>query len=181
MRQVLQSVTDCYYKVCQVLQSMTGCYDKVRQVLQSVTVITKWAVTHYSQSFGYKLLKFSEYSLMNPFLLCPDSNSLDIFLLSTFKKEMLHECFRKTYYFYILDIFYIFYILNCFDFKKKLRREGYVLFQYLQIFEIWKNTALLLLCLYQIIVCSVNSFYWRKTTNKETEESIDKSILSNNK
>ena len=37
MRQVLQSVTDCYYKVCQVLQSVTDCYYKVRQILQSVT------------------------------------------------------------------------------------------------------------------------------------------------
>ena len=43
--QVLQSVTDSYYKVRQVLQSVTGCYYKVRQVLQSVTVITKWDVT----------------------------------------------------------------------------------------------------------------------------------------
>ena len=34
---LLQSVTDCYYKVRQVLQSVTGCYYKVRQVLQSVT------------------------------------------------------------------------------------------------------------------------------------------------
>ena len=33
MRQVFQSVTDCYYKVC--------------QLLQSVTVITKWDVTEY--------------------------------------------------------------------------------------------------------------------------------------
>ena len=37
VRQVLQSVTDCYYKVRQVLQSVTDCYYKVRQVLQSVT------------------------------------------------------------------------------------------------------------------------------------------------
>ena len=47
VRQVLQStsgITKCdrlNYKVRQVLQSVTGCYDKVRQVLQSVTVITK--------------------------------------------------------------------------------------------------------------------------------------------
>ena len=38
---LLQSVTDCYYKVRQVLQSVTECYYKVRQVLQSATVITK--------------------------------------------------------------------------------------------------------------------------------------------
>ena len=39
---ILESVTDCYYKVRQVLQSVTDCYYKVRQVLQSVTdVITK--------------------------------------------------------------------------------------------------------------------------------------------
>ena len=55
---LLQSVTDCYYKVCQVLQSVTDLlqsvpgitkcdkpYYKVCQVLQSVTVITKWDVT----------------------------------------------------------------------------------------------------------------------------------------
>ena len=41
VRHVLQSVTDCYYKVHQVLQSVTDCYYKVRQVLQSVIVITK--------------------------------------------------------------------------------------------------------------------------------------------
>ena len=39
---LLQSVTDCYYKVCQVLESETEGYYKVRQVLQSVTgFITK--------------------------------------------------------------------------------------------------------------------------------------------
>ena len=37
---LLQSVTDCYYKVRQVLQSVTDCYYKVCQVLQSVAVIT---------------------------------------------------------------------------------------------------------------------------------------------
>ena len=37
MRQVLQSVTACYYKVLQALQSVTACYYKVRQVLQSGT------------------------------------------------------------------------------------------------------------------------------------------------
>ena len=42
---LLQSVTECYYKVRQVLQSVTDCYYKVCQVLQSVTVITKWDVT----------------------------------------------------------------------------------------------------------------------------------------
>ena len=40
IKNLLQSVTDCYYKVRQVLQSVTDCYYKVRQVLQSVTVIT---------------------------------------------------------------------------------------------------------------------------------------------
>ena len=44
VRQVLQSVTDCYYKVRQGLQSVTGYYYKVRQILQSATVITKWDV-----------------------------------------------------------------------------------------------------------------------------------------
>ena len=38
---LLQSVTDCYYKVCQILKSVTDSYCKVRQVLQSATVITK--------------------------------------------------------------------------------------------------------------------------------------------
>ena len=38
---LLQSVTEVYYKVCQVLQSVKDCYYKVRQVLQSATVITK--------------------------------------------------------------------------------------------------------------------------------------------
>ena len=47
VRQVLQSVADCCYKVCQVLQSMTGSYYKVRQVFQSVTVIVKWDVTPF--------------------------------------------------------------------------------------------------------------------------------------
>ena len=42
---LLQSVTDCYYKVRLVLQSVRDCYYKVRQVLQSVTVIIKWDVT----------------------------------------------------------------------------------------------------------------------------------------
>ena len=32
MRQVSQSVTDCYYKVPQVLQSVTSCYYKVHHV-----------------------------------------------------------------------------------------------------------------------------------------------------
>ena len=40
-RSLLQSVSDCYYKVRQVLQSVTGCYYKVRQELQSATGITK--------------------------------------------------------------------------------------------------------------------------------------------
>ena len=44
-RGLLQSATDCYYKVRQALQSVTGRYYKVRQVLQSVTVITKWDLT----------------------------------------------------------------------------------------------------------------------------------------
>ena len=37
-----------YYKCGKVilLQSVTDCYYKVRQVLQSATVITKWDVTH---------------------------------------------------------------------------------------------------------------------------------------
>ena len=30
---LLQSMTDCCYKVCQVLQSVAGCYYQVRQVL----------------------------------------------------------------------------------------------------------------------------------------------------
>ena len=34
---LLESVTDCYYIVCQALQSVTGCSYKVRQVLQSMT------------------------------------------------------------------------------------------------------------------------------------------------
>ena len=34
---LLQSVTNCYYKVRQVLQSVAVCYNNVRQVLQSVT------------------------------------------------------------------------------------------------------------------------------------------------
>ena len=47
VHQVLQSTSGItkydrlYYKVRQVLQSVTGCYYKVRQVLQSVAVITK--------------------------------------------------------------------------------------------------------------------------------------------
>ena len=58
-----------YCKVCQVLQSVTDCYYKVRQVLQSATVITKWDVTMASLSSSlhflmqlYKLLNFSESS-----------------------------------------------------------------------------------------------------------------------
>ena len=55
IKNLLQSVTEVYYKLRQVLQgvsgitkcdrlllqSVTGCYYKVRQVLQSVTVISK--------------------------------------------------------------------------------------------------------------------------------------------
>ena len=41
LRQVIQSVIDCYYKVRQGLKSVKACYYKVRQVLQSVAVITK--------------------------------------------------------------------------------------------------------------------------------------------
>ena len=37
MGQVLQSVTEVYYKVRQVLQRVTDCYYKVRQILQSET------------------------------------------------------------------------------------------------------------------------------------------------
>ena len=40
-KNLLQSVTEVYYKVHQVLQGVTGCYYKLRQVLQSETVITK--------------------------------------------------------------------------------------------------------------------------------------------
>ena len=42
---VLQSGTDCYYKVHQVLQSVTDCYYKVCQVLQSMTVVTRRDLT----------------------------------------------------------------------------------------------------------------------------------------
>ena len=38
---LLQSVTDCYYKVRQVLPKCDRIYYKVRQVLHSATVITK--------------------------------------------------------------------------------------------------------------------------------------------
>ena len=41
IKNLLQSVTEVYYKVCQVLQIVTECYYKERQVLQSMTVITK--------------------------------------------------------------------------------------------------------------------------------------------
>ena len=44
---LLQSVTDCYYKVRQVLQSVTDCYYKVRQVLLSVTDFTTKCVRYY--------------------------------------------------------------------------------------------------------------------------------------
>ena len=36
IKNLLQSVTEVYYKVRQVLQSVTDCYYKVHQVLQSV-------------------------------------------------------------------------------------------------------------------------------------------------
>ena len=45
MRQILQSVTDVYYKVRQVLQYTIDCHYAVLQVLQSVTVITMSDVT----------------------------------------------------------------------------------------------------------------------------------------
>ena len=44
---LLQSVTDCYYKVRQLLQSVTYCYYKVRQVLQSVTDFITKCVRYY--------------------------------------------------------------------------------------------------------------------------------------
>ena len=44
---LLQSVTDCYYKVRQVLQSVTDCYYKVRQALQSVTDFITKCVSYY--------------------------------------------------------------------------------------------------------------------------------------
>ena len=44
---LLQSVTDCYYKVRQVLESVTDCYCKVRQVLQSVTDFITKCVRYY--------------------------------------------------------------------------------------------------------------------------------------
>ena len=49
VRQVilLQSVTECYYKVHQVLQSVTDCYYKVRQVLQSVADFITKCVRYY--------------------------------------------------------------------------------------------------------------------------------------
>ena len=65
---LLQSVTDCYYKVRQVLQIVTDCYYKMRQVLQivtdlitksvryySVAVITKWDVTHQGLNSNFHL------------------------------------------------------------------------------------------------------------------------------
>ena len=41
MYQVLQSMTEVYYKVRQVFQSVTEVYYKVRQVLQSASGITR--------------------------------------------------------------------------------------------------------------------------------------------
>ena len=41
IKNLLQSVTEVYYKVHQILQSVTGCFYKMRQVLESVLDITK--------------------------------------------------------------------------------------------------------------------------------------------
>ena len=54
---LLQSVTDCYYKVRKVLQNVTDCYYKVRQALQSVTVITKWDAAPSNCTFLDEYLK----------------------------------------------------------------------------------------------------------------------------
>ena len=47
LRRVLQSVIDCCYKVRQVLQGATDCYYKLHQVLQSVTDFTTKCVRYY--------------------------------------------------------------------------------------------------------------------------------------
>ena len=44
---LLQSVTDCYYKVREVLQSVTDRYYKVPQVLQSVTDFITKCIRYY--------------------------------------------------------------------------------------------------------------------------------------
>ena len=47
LRRVLQSVIDCCYKVRQVLQGATDCYYKLHQVLQSVTDFITKCVRYY--------------------------------------------------------------------------------------------------------------------------------------
>ena len=67
IKNLLQSETECYYKVRQVLQSMKGCYYKVRQVLQSVTVIHWWLLV---------MLMFSDFHIAVVFLLTEFSSQM---------------------------------------------------------------------------------------------------------
>ena len=59
MRQTLQSVADCYYKVCQVLQNVTGCHYIVRQVLlkcDSYYKLRRNTVIAYKTKFSFRFI-----------------------------------------------------------------------------------------------------------------------------
>ena len=83
MLQVLQSVTEVYYKVRQVLQSVADCYYKVRQVLQSEAVIIK--VRRNSSSL-YIAINYSLSSILFDFA--------DILILRNIK-NLSKSCFSS--------------------------------------------------------------------------------------
>ena len=83
MRQVLQSVTEVYYKVRQVLQSVTGCYYKVRQVLQSVQLLQ--SKTEHMHEIDNITLKF--FVMRKYMIIIIDHHKVWIFLKLREKKQ----------------------------------------------------------------------------------------------
>ena len=63
IRQILESVTEVYYKVHQVSQSVSGVTKRDMQFIQSVTFITKWGVTAFVPDARFSII-FTEIKLI---------------------------------------------------------------------------------------------------------------------
>ena len=63
IRQILESVTEVYYKVHQVSQSVSGITKRDMQFIQSVTFITKWGVTAFVPDARFSII-FTEIRLI---------------------------------------------------------------------------------------------------------------------
>ena len=63
IRQILESVTEVYYKVHQVSQSVSGITKRDMQFIQSVTFITKWGVTAFVPDARFSII-FTEIKLI---------------------------------------------------------------------------------------------------------------------